>query len=317
MGDFLAIRTRKPGLLDPRPVRSSWPTTTRPSQPALCRVTGFTLIELLVVIAIIAILAALLLPAISRARQKAHQVQCQSNQRQILFSYRMAADDAGDGRLDGTAVHDWYCEDLGRPGRAWICPGAPVGQVPAASLPPWDKFVSGTYRSAWVEADKWEADGGTEPVLKPDLRMGSYTFNHWFVTAARVRRYPAYAVQSQTLVLLAESFSAESDIVRPASTPISGDGVSPTAAPRAWDTAPDLAPTGRVAQFKGIYNFTIPRHGRRPSSVRTDWPVNQPFPGAVNMAMYDGHVELVKLDDLWQLYWHKDYQPPVKRPGLQ
>ena len=40
------------------------------------------------------------------------------------------------------------------------------------------------------------------------------------------------------------------------------------------------------------------------------------LPGAINAAFFDGHVELVKLDDLWQLYWHKNYQPPAKRPGL-
>jgi hypothetical protein len=35
----------------------------------------------------------------------------------------------------------------------------------------------------------------------------------------------------------------------------------------------------------------------------------------VNVAFFDGHGELVKLDRLWQLYWHVDYQPPAKRPG--
>ena len=79
---------------------------------------GFTLIELLVVIAIIAILAAILFPVFAKAREKARQTKCISNQRQIALAALMYAQENNEA-LPALGA---FWTSIGVPSAVFTCP---------------------------------------------------------------------------------------------------------------------------------------------------------------------------------------------------
>jgi prepilin-type processing-associated H-X9-DG protein len=172
-----------------------------------------------------------------------------------------------------------------------MCPSV----IPCADLAAAE--VNGAYGTA---ATPWVDDTGI------DLTQSSYTVNGWL--------YDSTDTYSETVPK--DRFDKEANVAKTSLCPVFGEGIWIDTWPMEEDSLAKYAPvnlyTGNddnnATGGGGMGRYLIDRHGGvAPAQAPRYVPTGGLQLGAMNLGMFDGHVETVPLRNLWQYYWHLNW----------
>ncbi len=255
-------------------------------------VGAFTLVELLVVVSLITLLIGMLLPGLGKSRKAARAIECLSNQRQLQQA-QINYSDSNAGRTKNLSHgfgNYWHHSLASYLGDDKYRTNSNLGQWRFA---PMSVLACPEARQDPVSAPGnidhlWSWGGGGQ---------GAYGANLWM--------YPKYAEYDADFRFPdGDFFASFHDVPSPSATPLYGDSNWVGGWPDDVDFPPPNPATGPPPNlYTGLFVHEIGYFMGR-------WTIDRHDSG-INVVLVDGSARKVTLEGLWQLRWHKSFQPRV------